>query len=482
MQNCEEKVITSDALKQIQAAELNKILNPNVNSSINKLDFFRHSKDPRINVENVKILIMTRIPFINMEQLRLYNCHYGYYQSLSIDDILIEINRFIPSNIRNILEPSDLKKIYAAIRLDPNIQLRTENLMDTKYLINCINGVLDLNSAFSSHHPYVLEHSNSYCFINCVQASYNPNYTLKNTVFERFILTITGGNNELIFLIQEVLGYVFSNFNNAKKAFLLFGESNSGKSVLLKVISSICGENNVSNIPLQNLSDEKYVAELYGKLINIFSELPDKEIVDTGTFKALVSETDKVSARKLFKNPFSFYNKCKLLFATNNLPEIKTSSYKNNLAFFNRLIIIPFNYSVPEANQDKDLVHKLLLEKDIIFSWAIDGLIRYITNGYKFSECYLSSNILNNYVQNSNSILSFINDKCLLDKDSYVHFDKLFEALVNYCNDNLIDIPSNKDKKYLKTILQDKYKLQYRRLNRFEGNKYGFEGLKLLEN
>lgn len=462
---------------------LNKILKSNIMHHISTNNLLRNSRDPRINIENVKQIIMQKIFFKNMEKLRIYNYSQGYYQIISTDGVLIEINRYIPLSIRDNIEPSDLRKLFDAIRLDPNIQLKPEFLQDNnKFLINCNNGVLNFNNIFSSKKPYLLEHSNSYCFINCVQANYINNYNINNTHFEKFLITSTGGDSELIILLQEVLGYAFSNLNNAKKGFLLYGVPDSGKSLLLKVITSICGEENVSNIPLQNLSEDKYVAELYGKLINIFSELPDKSIDDTGTFKALVSETDKVIAKKLYEDPFSFYNKCKLFFATNNLPEIKTTSYKDNLAFFNRLIIIPFRYGVPENQQDKELGHKLINEKDLIFSWAVDGLIRYITNGCRFSHCSISSTILNSYKLNSNNILSFLNERCLIDRDSYVHMDRLFLAFANYCNDNILDVPTNKDKRQLKNILNEKYNIQYKRINRPDGNKYGFIGLKLIEN
>lgn len=444
-------------------------------------NLLRSSKDPRINIENVKNMIMKKMNFINMDKLRIYEFTAGCYRALSRDNTLIEINKYIPNNIRSFIEPSDLRKLYEAIRLEPSIQFNPELVPDNKYLINCHNGVLDFNT-LSNGKPIIMYHNEIYRFINCVQANYNPNYSINNFYFERFIVNITKGDNQLIILIQEILGYIFSNFNNAKKAFILFGESNSGKSVFLRVIASICGEENVSNVPLQNLSDEKYVAKLYGKLINIYSELPDKEIIDTATFKSLVSETDKVNARKLFKAPFSFYNKCKLIFATNNLPEIKTSSYKDNLAFFNRLILIPFQVSIPENYQDKNLIYKLLYEKDLIFSWAVDGLIRYIKNGFKFSECHASTSLLNSYMNNSNSMLSFINEMCLLDRNSYVHFDKLVGAYAEYCKNNFLDTTTAKDKRQLKNILKQKYKLIYKRLNRKDGNKYGFEGLRLLEN
>ena len=448
----------------------------NINIKINNL--LKSKKAPCINTEILKEYVFKYYRFIYCGELRCYDKQKGYYRALTYHEAVVMINSIVPKEFRFYLKAKDLNETYKSIKYDHRIQLLRNDQFVNGY-INCLNGIVNLKNIINKSYPNIESHREDYYFLNCVNANYLNNYSIEKTNFYRFIFTVTEGNLELIKLIKQVLGYIVSNLNNAKKAFILYGKSNSGKSVFLNLISSLCGEENISNIELQNLSIEKYTAELFGKLVNICSELPDNEIRDTGIFKALVSETDKVTARKVYGQPFSFYNKAKLIFATNNLPEIKGRSYKDNSAFFNRLIIIPFMISIPEEKQDKDLLIKLIEEKDIIFSWAIDGLIEYINNGYIFDEPYISKCICESYRNNDNSISAFINSKCEICSNSYVHMDKLFIAYIKFCEELCYDIPSNKDKKQIKSLIEEKYNLIYRKLNRPEGNKYGFAGLKL---
>ena len=73
---------------------------------------------------------------------------------------------------------------------------------------------------------------------------------------------------------------------------------------LLNVVQEILlGSENVSNIPWQNLADRFNKAELFGKLANIFADLPSKSIDDNGMFKALTGE-DFITAERKNKDPF----------------------------------------------------------------------------------------------------------------------------------------------------------------------------------
>jgi putative DNA primase/helicase len=57
--------------------------------------------------------------------------------------------------------------------------------------------------------------------------------------------------------------------------------------------------------------------------------------------------------------------------------------------------------------------------------------------------------------------------------------ETLFSSYKTYCEDSFLECPTNKDKKYFKNIIEEKFNLTYRKLNRSDGNKYGFEGISL---
>ena len=130
--------------------------------------------------------------------------------------------------------------------------------------------------------------------------------------------------------------------NKAQKSFVFVGAPNAGKSTLLSVAQEILlGSENVSNIPWQSLGDRFNKAELFGKLANIFADLPSKAIDDGGMFKALTGE-DYITAERKNKDPFSFRPYARLLFSCNEIP--KNYSDRSD-GFYRRLIIIRFDFN-----------------------------------------------------------------------------------------------------------------------------------------
>jgi putative DNA primase/helicase len=103
--------------------------------------------------------------------------------------------------------------------------------------------------------------------------------------------------------VQEMLGYFLVPVTKAQKSFVIVGEPGAGKSKLLLTLNEILlGQGNVSNIAWQNLGERFKTAELFGKLANIFADLPTRNINDNGVFKALVGE-DFLTAERKNKDP-----------------------------------------------------------------------------------------------------------------------------------------------------------------------------------
>lgn len=410
-----------------------------------------------------------------MRDFRVYDNQYGYFKKLNDHSVKVFIYSRIPEFHKKNIKYSDIVNALNILKIDSDIQRDPELVPENANLINCENCVIKLDKEGNID---IKKHRKKYMFLGYIKASYDD-ISIKDTTFKQFLKTITQEDKEVEKLIQEVMGYCFSNYRNAKKAFILYGKSNSGKSVLLNILTSICGEENVSNIELQDLSKKEYTAELFGKSINVCSELQDRDIKDTGIFKALVSETDKVTAKPLYKQPFSFYNKAKLIFATNNLPSINFKVNIDNTAFFNRLVVVPFLYSVPENQQDKNLYRRLLEEKDIIFSWAIKGLVRYIENGFSFSYCKQSQDLINQYIKSNNIVESFIEECCEKNYEYYNFKYNLDYEFKEFCLENGLDNVKREDYAFLKDTLINKYGYEYRRINKNGENKYGFRGLKI---
>lgn len=289
------------------------------------------------------------------------------------------------------------------------------------FIINVKNGLYNiLDDSFKPHNPQYLSTVQ-------INASYAPE--AKCPEFLKFLESMLP--KEEINLIQEILGYLLIPVNKAQKSFVFVGAANAGKSTLLAVAQEILlGSDNVSNIPWQSLADRFKTAELFGKLANIFADLPSKNVDDNGIFKALTGE-DYVIAERKNKNPFSFKPYARLLFSCNEIP--KNYGDRSD-GFYRRLIIIRFDKSVPEGKRDANLREKLATERDGILMWAIAGLKKLIDHGYNFSETERTKSELQRYKIESNSVLSFAEEFCEIKESATVFRDDLFTRYKEYCH------------------------------------------------
>ena len=289
------------------------------------------------------------------------------------------------------------------------------------YIINVKNGLYNvLDDSFKPHTP-------EYFSTVQLNISYTP-----SAICPRFIQFLEESlNTEEIPLMQEMLGYFLIPINKAQKSFVIVGEPGAGKSKLLLTLNEILlGQQNVSNIPWQSLNERFKTAELFGKLANIFADLPTKNIDDNGIFKALVGE-DFLTAERKNKDPFTFQPYARLLFSCNSIPR---NYGDKSEGFYRRLIIIRFTKSVPEDKQDTGLMDKFAAEADGIFMFAVEGLKRLIENRFRFSETESTKAELRRYRIDSNSVLSFVDDCCEIKVEGEVARNELYIKYKEYCH------------------------------------------------
>ena len=131
------------------------------------------------------------------------------------------------------------------------------------------------------------------------------------------------------------------------------------------------------------------------------------------------------------KSPFYFTPTCKLLFAGNTLPETKDTDMTRS--FVNRLCVVIFGVSIPKDKQDKELLTKLLDERDEIFSLAMDALCELHRRNYQFTMPSDTRHFLNAYAETQSSVHAFLNDWCEAGRSGYVFSKDLCEAYREYC-------------------------------------------------
>jgi len=202
----------------------------------------------------------------------------------------------------------------------------------------------------------------------------------------KFLHTVTGGNTNLMDFIQRAVGYSLTGQTKERVAFVLHGEGRNGKSTFLETIQAAMGDYATtasSNLIMAGRDEKTYndLAALRGVRFVAASENKRGKAVDTGIFK-LITGNEKVSARFLYGEWFTFKPQFKLWLATNHLPEIEA----DDQAVWDRMRLIPFTVRIPDDQVDDQLGKKLEAELPGILRWAIEGATIWYRDGLGTSD------------------------------------------------------------------------------------------------
>lgn len=225
---------------------------------------------------------------------------------------------------------------------------------------------------------------------------------------------------ELQQILAEYLGYIFVHTSSLKleKTLLLYGSGANGKSVFYEIVRSLLGEQNTSEFSLQSLTHENGYsrAMIANKLVNYASEINGTLVASI--FKQLVSG-EPVEARLPYGRPFTLTQYAKLIFNCNELPK----DVEQTEAYFRRFIIIPFDVTIPESEQDKQLAQKIIkTELSGVFNWVLEGLERLLQQ-QNFTESETVNRTRLQYKTESDSV------KLFLEEEEYVPHLTLYEPI-----------------------------------------------------
>jgi len=260
-------------------------------------------------------------------------------------------------------------------------------------------------------------------FTYCLNVKYIPNQ--KHDRIFKFLKSLV--NEEDLEILYEIPASCLVRVH-FPYAYFLYGTGSNGKSTYLNLITNLLGEENVSNVSLQDLSSPHTnrfrTAALIGKLANIFPDLPSTQLWTTDVFKALTGD-DYITVEKKFKEPFSFKNTARLIFSANEFPRTRDESD----AFWRRWIIVKFPN---KFKNNPKFLEKLTTDEEK--SAFLDEILKRLP---KILECNptINANARSEWIRNTDSVRAFLEDWIVEDKNSYVVKSELYNAYVEYCNE-----------------------------------------------
>ena len=256
------------------------------------------------------------------------------------------------------------------------------------------------------------------------QLPVNYNKKAECPAFDKFLGEVFGLDKKDE--IYEYIGYMLMPTVKYQRALIMVGSGKNGKTTFLDALIRFLGKDNISQTPLQYLEGKFALYNLKHKFANIVSDLPSKELKDTGNAKRIVTDDTLSSSIKNVQGNFIFKNRCKMLYSCNTLPRTKDKSS----AFYRRWVMFICN-NVFEDNKDVDILDKITTPEELsgILNKALEGIERLKLNkGFPDTEL----EVKNMWELESNPLADFINIRCIKDDSEELRSKDLFEAFNEY--------------------------------------------------
>lgn len=308
-----------------------------------------------------------------------------------------------------------------------HVAVGTDEFDKDSYLFNTVSGYIDLNNG------HLMQHQASKKMSRMSFSEYNLDAECPN--WKQFLNEIFQGDQELIDYLQRAVGYSMSGDISEQMMFILVGNGQNGKSVLLNVLNDVMGTY-AMNIQPQTIAVKNGmqtansdVARLKGARFVTTTE-PNKGMrLDEGTVKQLTGD-DKVTARFLYGKEFEFDVEFKIWMATNYKPIITGTDD----GIWRRMAIIPFEYKIPKHKIDKKLTSKLKAELSGILNWCIDGYQMWREKG--LDEPQIVTDQRDEYRSEMDIVYSFVKDKCITNPLASVKKSDLWETFQDWIKYN----------------------------------------------
>jgi P4 family phage/plasmid primase-like protien len=280
----------------------------------------------------------------------------------------------------------------------------TDVEFNTAHVWNFINGTLELDTGvFREANPL------DYCSIQ-MRYPYNPDAPCAH--WTRFIRDITAEDEKSMEILQFIAGYVLFSECPLERIFYLVGGGANGKSKFLDILVRLFGEQNCTSLSPTALTKDFQLAQLHASVLNICEEISGSL---ENTEELLKSLSSGGIQNACFKHMpyFSFRNRAKLVFASNEMPSSRDTS--DGMA--RRLIIVNFPVKFvenPDPNNLYERQKRTDVTEPLLAEIATGGIFNWVYAGYKllrevgyFTETDDQEQLMEDFREVSNPVLVF---------------------------------------------------------------------------
>lgn len=197
------------------------------------------------------------------------------------------------------------------------------------------------------------------------------------------------------------------------------GKGANGKSVLSDLMNRILGDY-AATVKIKSLTGRDHksgsdatpdLMPLVGARAALACEPEQGERLQEGMIKEMTGG-EPILVRQLHSDFIEVRPHFKLTVSGNHKPEIRGTDD----GIWRRVLLVPFDVQIPEAERDEALIDKLWDERSGILNWLIEGLIDVLEGGLRAPERVLGAT--REYRADSDPVGTFLAECCLVSGSS----------------------------------------------------------------
>lgn len=321
--------------------------------------------------------------------------------------------------------------MIALSRDEQEIRAQAHEFDRDPWLLNVANGTIDLRDG------ELRSHSQADAITMLAPVEYDAD--AKAPEWERFLAQVIP-DQDVLDWTQRYLGYALTGLVTEQKFAFWVGKGGNGKNVCADVVTTCLGEYAMVGAP--DLLLEKHgdthpteLADIEGKRLVVCSEIEPGRSWAEARIKQITGDKT-IKARRMKQDFYEFAATGKLIVLANTKPKVRSTD--NGL--WRRMCLQPWVVQVPKAEQDKQLLHRIITnELPGVLAWLVRGCLAWQNRGLTEPRAVVVAT--GDYQRQEDVLGLWIADNCKLGDGLWAGTTALYEDYKAWCKDEGIEKP-----------------------------------------
>lgn len=286
------------------------------------------------------------------------------------------------ARVRQALSLESATHIRSAVELaksDPRIVIAADRLDADPWLLNMMNGTLDLRTG------QLVKNKRTHFITKLAPVEYDPQAT--HPAFKRYLDGLEKDSPGMGGFLSRCLGASLTGDASPESLFLLQGQGGSGKTTLSEAFAAMMGDYAVK-LPFEVFCVSRHgrapgsaspdLIKLRGARFAYASEGDQSAKLDAGVVKSLTGG-EPFTARALYSDPITFQQTFKLWMVSNFDPRADS----DDSGLWRRIVKVPFA-AIPENLRDitiKEVLCTDALARAAVLAWTVRGCLEWQASG-----------------------------------------------------------------------------------------------------